>query len=104
MSQPDEESQEALRRLDERLEAFDGKKKPEAASAGAAERGVGEGYRLLGEVIGGVGGGIGLGWVFDHYAHTMPIGVVVGLLLGTGVSAYVAVKGAERMNKAAKRD
>jgi ATP synthase protein I len=106
MPQPDEESQEALRRLDQRLDAFDGQRasKPDAA-AGVAERGVGEGYRLLGEVIGGVLGGLGLGWVADAFAHTVPIFTVVGLLLGTGLSAYMAVRGAERMNKAAaKRD
>ena len=105
MSQPDDESQEALRRLDQRLDAFDGQRASKPLAAGAAERGVGEGYRLLGEVIGGVVGGIGLGWAFDYFMHTMPIGVVVGLLLGTAASAFVAVKGAERMNKsAAKRD
>ena len=105
MSQPDEESQEALRRLDERLEAFDGQRASKPIAAGAAERGVGEGYRLLGEVIGGVLGGIGLGWAFDYFAHTRPIGLVAGLLLGAALSAYMAVKGAERMNRsAAKRD
>ena len=104
MSQPDdEESQEALRRLDERLDAFEGQRASKPTAAGAAERGVGEGYRLLGEVIGGVLGGIGLGWAVDYFAHTTPIGVVVGLLLGTAASAYAAVKSAERANGPAKR-
>ncbi len=105
MPQPDEESQEALRRLDERLDAFDGQRASKSTAAGVAERGVGEGYRLLGEVIGGVLGGIGLGWAVDYFAHTTPIGVVVGLLLGTAASAYAAVKSAGRANKPqVKRD
>ena len=55
---------------------------------------MGEGYRLMGEVIGGVLGGLGLGWVFDHFVHTTPFGLVVGLLLGTAASAYAAMKSA----------
>jgi ATP synthase protein I len=104
MSQPDEESHEALRRLDQRLDALEGQRasKPNA-EAGVAERGVGEGYRLLGEVIGGVLGGLGLGWAVDYFAHTTPFGMVVGLLLGTAASAYAAVKSAERMNRSAAK-
>jgi ATP synthase protein I len=99
MSQPDEESQEALKRLQERLEAFDDKRSLKSAPRGSVEQGVGEGYRLLGEVIGGVLGGIGLGWVVDRVAHTTPFGVVIGLLLGTAASAYAAVKSADRSGR-----
>lgn len=102
MSQPDDESQEALKRLHDRLDAFDGggrdaKGLPEAS----AERSMGEGYRLLGEVVSGVLGGIGLGWVVDHFAHTTPFGLVIGMLLGTAASAYVAMKSADRMGRSA---
>ena len=58
---------------------------------------MGDGYRLLGEAIGGILGGLGLGWVFDHFAHTTPFGLVIGLLLGTAASAYAAVKSADQM-------
>ena len=94
MSQPDDDSREALKRLDERLEAFKADEAPVGGAAGSSESGVGEGYRLLGEVIGGVLGGLGLGWVFDHFAHTTPFGLVIGLLLGTAASAYAAMKSA----------
>ena len=104
MSQPDEESHEALKRLDKRLETFDAGRAPRTAAGGSAESGVGQGYRLLGEVIGGVLGGLGLGWAVDYFAHTTPIGIVVGLLLGTAASAYAAMKSAERMNAAAKKE
>ena len=92
MSQPDDDSQEALKRLDERLAAFKAQDAPKTMADGSAERSMGEGYRLLGEVIGGILGGLGLGWVFDHFVHTTPFGLVIGLLLGTAASAYAAVK------------
>ena len=103
MSQPDDESQEALKRLQTPARHVDGQRKPKSASDGSAERSMGEGYRLLGEVIGGVLGGLGLGWVVDHFAHTTPFGMVIGLLLGTAASAYAAVKSAGRDGPAAAR-
>jgi ATP synthase protein I len=103
MSQPDDESQEALKRLQDRLEAFDGARAPKAQATQSAESSMGEGYRLLGEVIGGVLGGLGLGWVVDHFAHTTPFGMVIGLLLGTAASAYAAMKSADRMGRRAKK-
>ena len=103
MSQPDDESQEALKRLQDRLDTFDGQRAPKAETGGSAESSMGDGYRLLGEVIGGVLGGLGLGWVVDHFAHTTPFGMVIGLLLGTAASAYAAVKSADRMGRAAAK-
>ena len=104
MSQPDDESQEALKRLQSRLDTFDGQRTAKVQSGDTAERGVGEGYRLLGELIGGVLGGLGLGWTVDHFAHTTPFGMVIGLLLGTAASTYAAVKSADRMGRTAKKE
>ena len=103
MSQPDDESQEALKRLQDRLDTFDGQRAPKTHAGETAESSMGEGYRLLGEVIGGVLGGLGLGWAVDYFVHTTPFGMVVGLLLGTAASAYAAMKTAERMNRDATR-
>jgi ATP synthase protein I len=99
MSQPDDDSQRALERLNRRLESFSGDSAPKGRPAASAESSMGEGYRLLGEVIGGVLGGLGLGWTFDHFAHTTPFGMVIGLLLGTAASAYAAFKSADRMGR-----
>jgi ATP synthase protein I len=98
MPQPDDESQEALQRLQDRLDTFEGQRSPKA-QAESAERSMGEGYRILGELIGGVFGGLGLGWVVDYFAHTTPFGMVIGLLLGTGASTYAVVKTAEAMGR-----
>jgi ATP synthase protein I len=104
MSQPDDESQEALQSLQTRLDALTAERTPKSAADPSAERGVGEGYRLLGEVIGGVLGGLGLGWVVDHFAHTTPFGIIIGLLLGTAASAYAAMKSADKIGRSARME
>jgi ATP synthase protein I len=98
MPQTDEPPEEALKRLDERL----GKAEAERASVagGTAQRAMGQGYRFLSEVVGGVLGGLGFGWLVDRIAHTQPFGLVGGLLIGVGVSTFVAVRGAGRWAKA----
>ncbi|MEO6092881.1 MAG: AtpZ/AtpI family protein [Novosphingobium sp.] len=40
------------------------------------------GSRVLAELIGGIGGGAFLGWVIDHFAGTMPWGLLVMMALG----------------------
>jgi ATP synthase protein I len=104
MSQPDDESQEALDRLQTRLDALTAERTPKRAADASAERSMGEGYRLLGEVIGGVLGGLGLGWLVDTFAHTTPFGMVIGLLLGTAASAYAAMKSADKMGRSARKE
>ncbi|MDP3658769.1 AtpZ/AtpI family protein [Phenylobacterium sp.] len=97
MPTPDESRDEALKRLDKRLGAFETGRERKASFT--AQRAMGQGYRFLAEVVGGVFGGAGFGWLFDHFAGTTPLGLVAGLLLGTGFSIYVAVQGAARWSK-----
>jgi ATP synthase protein I len=98
MPQTDEPPDEALKRLGERL----GKAEAARASVAGAttQRAMGQGYRFLSEVVGGVLGGLGFGWLVDRIAHTQPFGLVGGLLIGVGVSTFVAVRGAGRWAKA----
>ncbi|MDE2486199.1 MAG: AtpZ/AtpI family protein [Alphaproteobacteria bacterium] len=98
MPHPDNLKEEA-KRLDKRLAAFEAERTQ--ARSGAAQRAMGEGYRFLSEVVGGVLGGLGLGWLIDHYAKTQPFGLIGGLLVGIGVSTFVAVRGAMGRAKAA---
>ena len=97
MPHPDDPPDEALRSLDQRLGAAEAaqarKMSPETHAAMA------QGYRFVGEVVGGVLGGVGLGWLLDRFAHTQPWGVVGGLLIGTGFSIFTAVSAAARANK-----
>ena len=52
-------------------------------------------------MLSGVLGGLGLGWFFDHVAHTSPFGLIGGLLIGTVASMYSTVRAASRMSDAA---
>src|SRR5687768_11107600 len=86
----------------ERLEAR--LTKVEAAQArkesGDAHRAMAQGYRFLGEVVGGVFMGAALGWVVDNFVtHAPPWGLVIGLFGGASLSIFVAVRTAARMQK-----
>ena len=97
MPHPTDSPNEALASLDQRLGAAEAaqarKVSPDTHSAMA------QGYRFVGEVVGGVLGGVGLGWLLDHFAHTQPWGVIGGLLIGTGISLFAAVSAAAQANK-----
>lgn len=98
MPNSDDQRDEALNRLDERLDSLEASRARKPGGLGSETRSAGEGYRLLGELIGGVLGGLGFGWVIDHYANTSPWGMVGGLLIGLGVSVYMIVRQATRMS------
>lgn len=99
MPQPDDRPEEALSRLNEELQAFEAARARRASSE--ASRSIGEGYRLLAELIGGVLGGVGIGWLVDQLAHTAPWGIAIGVSLGAGVSVFMAARTAVRMGKSA---
>jgi ATP synthase protein I len=83
--------------LDKRLAAA------EAAQArresGESHRAMAQGYRFMGEVVGGVLMGAGLGWLADQFVTPAPLGLVFGLLVGSGLSIFVAVRAASRATK-----
>jgi ATP synthase protein I len=97
MPHPKESPDEALARLDQRLGAAEAaqarKLSPDMHAAMA------QGYRFVGEVVGGVLGGVGLGWLLDRFAHTQPWGVIGGLLVGSGISIFAAVSAAAKANR-----
>lgn len=97
MPKPEDPRDEALRRLDKDLDAFDAQRKAQASPLGDA-RAAGEGYRMLAGLIGGLLGGLGLGWVFDQLVHTSPWGMIGGLLIGLAASTYAAIRSATQMS------
>jgi F0F1-type ATP synthase assembly protein I len=84
--------------LDQRLAAA------EAAQArrvsGDSHKAMAQGYRFVGEVVGGVFMGAAAGWLVDSFVtHKPPLGLVIGLFGGAGLSIFAAVKTAARMQK-----
>ena len=94
---PMDDQQERRERLEARLDAIEAEKAKEAS--GVSHRAMAQGYRFLGEVVGGVFLGAAAGWVLDYFAGTKPLGLVIGLFGGAGLSIYVAVKTAARTTK-----
>ena len=91
MSDADDPNREARRRLNRDLDAFEASRAPATpVLSGMGEAGLG--YRLLAGFLGGVFGGVGLGWTFDHFLHTSPLGLIGGLLLGLGGSIFAGVR------------
>jgi ATP synthase protein I len=96
MPKSDDHPTEALKRLDAELRAFETKRA--VTTSPARDGGASQAYRMMAGLIGGVFGGLGLGWLFDRLAHTAPFGLIVGLLIGVVVSTYAAVRAAGRMS------
>ena len=97
MPHPNDPPDKARKSFDQRLG------EAEAAQArkvsGDTHAAMAQGYRFVGEVVGGVLGGVGLGWLLDRFAHTQPWGVIGGMLIGTGFSIFTAVTAAARASK-----
>ncbi len=55
-------------------------------------------------MLGGIFGGVGLGWLLDLVAHTRPWGLIGGLLIGTTTSIVVMIRAAGRANAPAKAE
>ena len=83
--------------LDERLAAAEAAQARRAS--GDSHRAMAQGYRFLSEVVGGVLMGAGLGWLADRFITPPPLGLVIGLMAGAGLSIFVAVRTAARMTK-----
>lgn len=98
--EPDETRVRSLDSLDEQLKAFEASRASKVSPTGGTQ-GISQGYRLVAGLIGGVLGGVGLGWTFDYFAHTSPIGLIGGLLIGTVASIAGAVVTASRMTNQA---
>jgi ATP synthase protein I len=91
---PEDEPKAEAPSLDQRLAAAEAAQ--DRRVSGVSHRAMAQGYRFLGEVVGGVLMGAGFGWLFDRFAGTGPFGLVFGLLAGTGISIFVAVRSAAK--------
>ena len=97
MPHPNDPPDKVLKSLDQRLGAAEAAQARTVSSD--THTAMAQGYRFVGEVVGGVLGGVGLGWLLDRFAHTQPWGVVGGLLIGTGFSIFFAVSSAAKATR-----
>ena len=74
--------------LDERLRVAREQEEKRTKPVGGAEadENYRAGNRVLAELLGGIVGGVFLGWVIDHFAGTAPWGLLVMMFLGIFVS------------------
>ncbi|MBW8882495.1 MAG: AtpZ/AtpI family protein [Asticcacaulis sp.] len=80
-----------LKDLDDRLRAAEARQRKTVDAK--AEIGTNQGLQVLGELVGGILGGLGLGWLVDHYLlGSTPWGMIAGALLGMVASVYLVVK------------
>jgi ATP synthase protein I len=92
-----------LKRLDARLEAFDAERHRTRPGLDLGQGGdASAGYRVLSQMLGGIFGGLGLGWLLDLVAHTRPWGLIGGLLIGTTMSIVMMIRAAARANRPVK--
>lgn len=92
---PDGSKSDELDDLDRRLKAIEARKTRQQIDAGK-EVGAGKGYHALGELLGGILGGLGLGWAADTYLfHSKPWGMIIGTLLGLVAAVYAIVKSSQ---------
>ena len=94
----DDPQTEALSRLDRRISAVEARRRQAEGTGRSTESGAADGYRLLANLIGGVLCGLAFGWLFDHFAHTSPLGLIGGMLIGTGLGVYTVVRRASQMS------
>lgn len=74
--------------LDEKLKALrEREEKRNQTKAGAeTDASYRLGNRVLSELLGGLAGGLFLGWLIDHFAGTSPWGLMVMLFFGIGIA------------------
>jgi len=103
MPMADETREEALKRLDERAAALQARAvRPPNPAAGEAA--VGQAYRIIAELLGGVLIGLAVGAMVDGFAGTGPWGMIGGVLLGFVLSIFLARRTANRLMAQARAE
>lgn len=101
MPRADENREEALKRLDERAAALKARTAKPASHA-AGEAAVGQAWRILAELLGGVFIGLAIGAGIDWFFHVGPWGKIGGVLGGFALSLIMAKGTADRLMAQAK--
>lgn len=98
----DDDAQERLRRLSERIERF---RSERAAREGATSRGerhysqVSQGWRMVSELVAGLVIGVGIGYGLDVLFGTLPVFLVLFTLLGFVAGVRVMMRTADEVRR-----
>jgi ATP synthase protein I len=95
-------TQDELKALDRRLKALE--KRQTKPSELPAEVGANKGYQALGELVGGILGGVGLGFLADHMLGSKPLCMILGAILGLVAAVYLIARSANGPDDIKDRD
>jgi ATP synthase protein I len=104
MSLPPESREEAIARLTKSASDLEARTTRLASQEAAGHAAASQAWRILADLFGGVLVGLAIGFVVDRFAGTAPWGLVVGVLLGFGVSVWMARQTANRLMAQAKAE
>ena len=100
---PEQETRdEVIKRLNAEAESLQARATPKPPGHGGAA--VGYGYRLMAGMTGGGLVGLALGWGVDLLVGSAPWGMIVGVLVGFGVSIWMAVTSAKKLSARALKE
>ena len=102
MSLPPESREEAIKRLAESASDLEARTAPPLSHEAAGQAAAGQAWKIIADLFGGVFVGLALGFGVDHFAGTSPVGLIGGVLLGFGVSVWMAWRTAQRIMAEAK--
>lgn len=102
MSPTKESREEAIKRLNQSASALEARTQADKSAEVAAQKVVGQAYRIIAELLGGVAIGLAVGFGVDRLFGTAPMGVIGGVLLGFALSIYMARRTANRLMAQAK--
>jgi len=104
MSLEPESRKEAIARLQKSASDLEARTTREPSHEAAGQAAAGQAWRILADLFGGVLVGLGIGLGVDRLAGTIPWGMIVGVLLGFGVSIWMARRTADRLMAQAKAE
>lgn len=102
MSLSKESREEAIKRLNHSASQLEARTRAEAVASVEAQKVVGQAWRIVAELVGGVFIGLGLGVGADFMFGIRPGGVIGGVLLGFALSFFMARRTAQRLMAEAK--
>ena len=102
MSSTKESREEAIKRLAQSASALEARTRTEVVATAEAQKIVGQAWRIVAELVGGVFIGLGIGAGIDFLFDTRPAGILGGVILGFVLSFFMARRTANRLMAQAK--